>query len=156
MPGTVRAVIDGRTYTASRNYSSFQHSGEPSEVYQFLPDFAAEAVRRSGYEPRDFEGGDVTVVVDGELVSKGVGKFPESETGSADQSGFGFGGLGAKIDILNYGRTADRSFTVRLDGQGHGQGAWTTVVDGETLAERDEMRPYSIQWEDGGGGGGFL
>lgn len=157
MAGTVRATIDGRTYTATRNYHSYQHSGEPSEVLAFLPDFAERAFRESGHSPRDVEGGDVTVVVDGTLVSLGMAKWPDTTIGSADRGGFGFGGLDASIEILNYGYTADRSFEVRKDGPGeHTDEAWTTVVDGDVKLSRDEMRPFSISWQDGGGNGGFL
>lgn len=156
MAGTIRATIDGRTYTASRNYHSLQHSGAPEEVFQFMPDFAERAFRQSGHTPQEVEGGDVTVVVDGTLVSLGMSKWPDSTIGSADQGGFGFGGLDAGIDVLNYGYRADRSFEVRRVGRSGGGEQWTLVVDGDVKLEADEFRPFQITWENGGNGGGIL
>lgn len=152
MTGTIRTTIDGRTYTATQNYHSMQHSGHPGEFRDFPPDWASRAIREAGYGPGDVEGGTVTVVVDGTLVSFGMSKWPDTTIGSADQGGFGFGGLDAKLDIMNYGRTADRSFEIRKDGPGkHTDEAWTTVVDGEV--ERSETRPFQVTWKNSGNGG---
>lgn len=152
MTGTVRAVIDGNTYTATERYHSYQHSGDPREFREFTPDWALRAIRRAGYDASDVEGGTVTVVADGALASIGMGKFPESETGSADRGGFGFGGLDAGLDVLNYGYTADRSFTVqRIGTTDDGQDKWRTSVDGEVVDE-GWTRPFQIHWEAGNGG----
>jgi hypothetical protein len=152
MAGTVRATIDGRTYTATQNYHVVEHSGAPEDVLAYMPDFAKRALRKSRYTPEDMEGGDVTVVVDGQLVSKGMSKWPDTEVGSADQSGFGFGGLDATLDILNWGVTAQESFSIRRAGQGEYGGEWETYVDGE-LEVDGTTRPFQVTWENGGSGG---
>lgn len=151
----IRAVKNGRTYTAREFYHSLQHSGDDREFREFTPDRALSALRRSGYDASDIDGGTVTVVADDMVVSVGMGDegWPETTTGSADSAGFGFGGLDAKLDILNYGYTAERSFSVRKSGYDH-QALWEVTVDGEVVESGDGItRPFQILWEGGGNGG---
>jgi len=154
MTGTVRVTMGGRTYTATESYLAESFSGHEGEFKDFIPGWAYEAFRRSSYTMADLEGGTAGVWVDGTLISFEVGKWPDSEVGSADQSGFGFGGLDAEIGYLNEGYVADRSFEVRKVGTtGHGSDEFRTEVDGRVVDPGSEMRPFRIQWESSQGAG---
>jgi hypothetical protein len=145
-------VVDGRERTAKASFRTWEHSGAWSEV----PDAMKRALRDAGYGPSELEGGDTIVVADGELVvPPGPGAHPERVEGRSGPGGFGFGGLDAKLDILQRSYTADRSFVVVDNGAHPAMGReWVTEVDGEVV-EQGEFRPFQIYWvEDGGGSGG--
>jgi hypothetical protein len=159
---TVR-LPGGRSATAASGYESLIHSGELEDV----PRNHKRAMEYAGRDPASLEASQMTVIVDGRLFAvTGVGAFPEFERGSAEEGGFAFGGLDARLEILNYGYTADRSFEVRRTGaEEHGQPVYETSVDGEEV-ERGAHRPFRVSWGDtspgsgtrvyGGGGGTWL
>jgi hypothetical protein len=127
-------------HVARRGFHALDNSGAPQDI----PYDMRVALDRAGIDPASIEGGEVVIVADGQVIHRGFGgDYPRKIHGHTG----GAGPLNAKLDILNYGYTADRSFTVeRTGGTDAGQAEFRTTIDGQVV-EEGWTRPFQISWE---------